>query len=746
MKRPATFSDKLDLVTISPIRGYHYFTFPAPANTPLTLTGTRGEVATRLRTFGNEQALYLGVSLSPPIPAKMLSRNRCLAVMSMRAPRPGTVVKFAAHPNVIDNLFEIVGEWRVGGEKCEMQAPRLINETGLAQEYSLTYRSGNVLIDVYTMIVANSSVVDIEFGVRTVDRKALETPITVSFGEPISGVFNLPGLVQNNAKSVTFNVRLGIASMHLGRFRLACTSWLNAMRQAGVNHALLDHTAEELQYHASMTTCRAVPIDWDGDWLGLGVVRSDSSVHRDTITMMIDAMERGQILANWQPRINPNPGGTDPSFATNWTLPIWMKFPTGNGYSIPDPRVVDLMQASALNWLYRPMYYHEPTTQQPLSPPPAHATPELTFHNQQPYEGSIDGSPVPKGVGLDGLESFDEEHRSRKIMESLFALTGSRVLGLGLELMVAGELHNRAVKTGWGARGRADGRISQNTGAMMLFAPTRKNDIHEYLRRRYEIAAGHRKPLNRGIAPHSTDARGVKWAENICTNAQVSIPDSRTIVLNPTNVQQAPRVGFAIKVTNSNNPNGKVCNITAVDIDTRTGLIFVTVDGGLTPNNDAVTTIESLEEAWSVWEEAQAGAGGYFAFRLTDDPYFAQEGLVYCRNAGWTIQRLPDGTFCSSYLVRWLRQDGFPDMGPDGLDTQSVEYGPNGIFAWTMVGVRTGIIMAQDIGVEFLPPDQLRVCAAALKWMDDNIYPHQVDEHIALARTSRDAYEHILTA
>ena len=239
------------------------------------------------------------------------------------------------------------------------------------------------------------------------------------------------------------------------------------------------------------------------EWFGFPLPRFADAL-AEAVQQTVDADRR------IEPRVNPNVGGTDPTFCTTSAMAFAPLLRGG----LPDPRSLWHLLIWARTWGQHPEWYREPGSDRPIDPPPTH--PYLTTHRLQPWVGLIDTTKVPVGKGPRfGRSPHDPQHRCMTVFAETAAVTGSQALRWALGLYLGSELHDRRMKLGNVGAAREEGRVTisaLNAGCVLGGSAMMRAINYTVVRERAAWAArGWLADAEAPLRPLFTIDRGVPW-------------------------------------------------------------------------------------------------------------------------------------------------------------------------------------------------------------------------------------------
>lgn len=145
-------------------------------------------------------------------------------------------------------------------------------------------------------------------------------------------------------------------------------------------------------------------------------------------------------------------------------------------------------------------------------------------------------------------------------------------------------------------------------------------------------------------------------------------------------------------------------------------------------------------EGWTPWEEAQAAWGWWRLYSITGRRTALEMAHERGRNVALALGEASDSeSFWIPYRVRYYSDGRVPDISPHSADIVSPNFGPDGLFAWSMSGLRAFILATREIGE--LPTEVHERVIRALRWSDRVGRRHMVDDRMAL----RGAFHSILS-
>lgn len=341
------------------------------------------------------------------------------------ADRDGPDLGFSVNPETLAKIMSLVPDALAMGPNAELlPAPTFerIVESPNVHVFAFKWRGEKHYIDGWAEVEARAPFIRWTLIPRRYD------------AQPIGSMsFSWPWL--------TIQRQIGFADVNVARVTIQMPTDPSEIEQKAFANAVFPGG---LRMAGTTRIWRGVPHKWGGDLFGQGIVLGSARV-----TALVAAQR--QNPRPWAGRDNPNATGVDASFGSTWTAPIWPQV------GAPDPRVLESMLAVADIYGARPCHWSEPIVGGILRVVPGRA---LTLHKGQPYDRT-DADSIIVGAQyrgtMNGLETYDHEHRSIGPLAVYATLTGEHGAHYIADSYLAAECYERSVANGWVQPGRGQG-------------------------------------------------------------------------------------------------------------------------------------------------------------------------------------------------------------------------------------------------------------------------------------------------
>lgn len=414
----------------APLSGYFTGSFALRGkNGPATLRGPMNEIASAIKRT-DETTVYrfdaFAQNWTPFRRAGIADLAPGEQVCDVPwADREGPELGFSVNSETLSKIMDLVPVAIAQGPDTELLPPpkmERIVATPNAHVFAFTWRGDTHYVDGFAEVEARAPFIR-----WTLIHKRYD-------GQPIGTMlFSWPWL--------TITRTIGFASIDPARITIMMSSDPSDIEQEAFRNAVFPGG---LAMAGTTRIWRGVPQRWGGELFGQAVVLGSPRV-----TALVAAQRTNP--RPWAGRDNPNATGVDPSFGSTWTAPIWPQ--TG----APDPRVIEAMCMVSDIYGARPCHWSEPISGGILR---WNATRQVTLHKGQPYDRA-EADVLKIGTQfrgtINGLETYDHEHRSIGPLAIFATLTGDHAAHYIADSYLAGECYERSVANGWVQAGRGQG-------------------------------------------------------------------------------------------------------------------------------------------------------------------------------------------------------------------------------------------------------------------------------------------------
>lgn len=439
----------IDLV--APSTGHFIALGPMPKTCPDVLMSTNGIRAYRVEDLGDHNSIFALESFGHLIPA---SGRVTLVPLADGQP----VIDYSAHPAVLDDLGQILGELEIGGFTGK---PNIVHENAdqqsrIMQRFRVDWDCTDYWVRVWVHIFARSPAVQCSGLVIRKDRAlATAVPFKMQFGEecelaPSSRWLGLHTAGDQIHGAVTLE-RGGVMPF---RFALLCRS----VKDDDLTHEAIEAARGGQRWF--------IPTGWEGQWLGADPVFGTAFGIR-AAERALDGLDN--LLGDAEPydsrpyasAPNANQGGAQNSLGVSWWAPAF----------VPQrlrPQEVHLWCAQ--DYAFRPVHLLTPGTPEPIALGLLPPGPTDTVDRQVYGTSSLGDMILPRhatkgqirvdlGAGRSDVRgAHDEQHMADGPLLAAYAMTGDPALRWLIRSHQVLDLAQKRPRAGWSNASRGDGR------------------------------------------------------------------------------------------------------------------------------------------------------------------------------------------------------------------------------------------------------------------------------------------------